>query len=117
MVVVGGCTQLRRHHDWGRAQLALVERPGVGIVVGVVDGLTRAAPLSGSVGSLWVARSLVIFAVRTPRGLWLAGVVIAVVGGARNSGLKLAERATQWRRRCHRGWSYTRLMSHVGGAS
>ncbi len=72
MVVARGYTRLRRHRDWGRTQLTLVECPGVGIVVGVVDDLTRGAPLSGSVGSLWVARGLVIFAVRSPRGLWPA---------------------------------------------
>src|SRR6266702_5796912 len=72
MVVVGGYTRLRRRRDWGRTRLTLVECPGVGIVVGVVDSLTRGAPLSGSVGSSWVARGLVIFAVRSPRGLWPA---------------------------------------------
>ncbi len=70
MVVVGGYTQLRRRCDWGRTWLTLVECPGVGIVVGIVDDLTCGAPLSGSVGSLWVARGLVIFVVRSPRGLW-----------------------------------------------
>ena len=72
MVVVGGYMRLRRRRDWGRTRLTLVECPGVGIVVGVVDNLTRGAPLSGSVGSLWVARGLVIFPVRSPRGLWPA---------------------------------------------
>ncbi len=74
MVVIGGYTWLHHRHDWGCTQLTLVECPGVGIVVGVVDDLTRGAPLSGSVGSLWVARGLVIFAVRSPRGLWPAFV-------------------------------------------
>ncbi len=83
MVVVRGCTQLCCYCDWGRMWLALVECPSVGIIVGIVDGLTHAAPLSGSVGSLWVMHSLVIFVVRTPHGLWLASIVIAVVGGAR----------------------------------
>ncbi len=72
MVVIGGYTQLRRRHDWGCTRLTLVECPGIGIVVGVMDDLTCGAPLSGSVGSLWVTHGLVIFAVRSLCGLWLA---------------------------------------------
>src|SRR6266702_5234361 len=72
MVVIGGYTRLHCRHDWGRTWLTLVECPSVSIVMGVVDDLTCGAPLSGSVGSLWVVRSLVIFTVRSPHSLWPA---------------------------------------------
>ncbi len=71
MVVVGGYMWLCCHCDWGCTWLTLVECPGISIVVGIVDDLTYGAPLSSSVGLLWVTCGLVIFVVRTLHGLWL----------------------------------------------
>ncbi len=62
----------RRRLDWGCTRFTLVECPGGGIVVGIVDGPTSRAPLSGSVG-------VVMVGVHRGRAIAWSCVVIAVV--------------------------------------
>ncbi len=67
-----GCMWQHRRPDWGHTQFTLVECPGSGIVVGIVDGPTSRAPLSGSIG-------VVMVRVRHSRAITWSCVVIAVV--------------------------------------